>query len=225
LRYYERHPVWDLPTRLFHWALVVLIALQYASGEFEWLSMRWHFWLGYATLALLLWRVLWGFAGSESALFSDFVRGPRALVRYARTALTPEREVFAGHNPIGGWSVLALLASSLLQAVSGLFNQDDIDWIGPLAHRVLGGVADLMHEIHEVNRWVLLALIGIHVGAVIFHETVMRDRLVRAMFDGEKQLLADPGVRFRGSLLALLLLVLSAGAVWALVAWGEGRLP
>src|SRR6185312_12815507 len=104
--------VWDLPTRLFHWALAILILLQYGTAEWHWLSMRWHVWLGYATLALLLFRVFWGFAGSQTARFADFVRGPRRVFVYMRELLAARATFDAGHNPghnpMGGWSVLAM---------------------------------------------------------------------------------------------------------------------
>src|SRR5690606_20086129 len=103
--------VWDLPTRLFHWALVALIALQYASGEFEWLPMEWHYVLGYTTLALVVFRLLWGFAGSDTSRFRGFVRGPRAVARYVASVARNEDRRTPGHNPLGGWSVLLMLAS------------------------------------------------------------------------------------------------------------------
>src|SRR5664279_679822 len=95
--------VWDLPTRLFHWALVVLIALQYATGEFGLLSMEWHYWLGYATLALIVFRVFWGFFGSRTSRFAEFVRGPVTVARYALASARGREQTFIGHNPLGGW--------------------------------------------------------------------------------------------------------------------------
>jgi cytochrome b len=99
--------VWDLPTRLFHWLLVVLIVLLYATGEFGMLDMRWHFWLGYATLALTVFRVSWGLFGSQTSRFADFVRGPAAVGRYVKAQISTNAHFSLGHNPLGGWSVLA----------------------------------------------------------------------------------------------------------------------
>ncbi len=128
--------VWDLPTRLFHWTLVVLILLQYLSGEFGLLPMEWHYWLGYATLALVVFRVLWGFCGSRTSRFAAFVRGPATVARYAIDSLHGRAAHVVGHNPLGGWSVLLMLASVLVQSVSGLFASDDLVESGPFAARV-----------------------------------------------------------------------------------------
>lgn len=213
----DRYDVWDLPVRLFHWALVVLIVLLWGTAEWGWLDLQWHARFGYATLALLLFRIAWGIAGSESALFSDFVRGPRAVASYVRSTLTPARERFAGHNPLGGWSVVALLAVMLVMAVTGLFASDDVAFEGPLVALVRDRVVDAMTDLHEATQYVLLALIGLHLVAVLFHETLMRDPLIVAMFSGEKRLEADPGVRFASAWRALALLALACVIVWVLV--------
>lgn len=212
--------VWDLPTRLFHWSLVLLIALQYASGEFGWLSSDWHFRLGYATLALVLFRVLWGFFGSQTARFGDFVRGPATVLRYV-AELARGRAVHApGHNPLGGWSVLAMLASVALQAVSGLFTSDDIVDEGPLVARASAATVDWMGWLHHVNRYVLVGLIVLHVLAVLMHRIARKENLVAPMLHGRSRLVAARGLRFVSSWRALALLAVSAGAVWAVVAWG-----
>ena len=216
---HDRHAVWDAPLRVFHWALVVLILLQWGTAEWHWLDMQWHARFGYATLALVLFRIAWGFAGSESARFADFVRGPRAAWSYLRSTFRPPAERFAGHNPLGGWSVVAMLTCIAVQAVTGLFSADDIDEQGPLATLVSQATAELMTEIHEEGKNVLLALIALHVAAVLFHETFMRDPLIGAMFTGEKRLDADPGVRFASPWRALALLAVSAAIVWAIVEW------
>ena len=131
-------PVWDLPTRLFHWLLVVLILLLYATGEFGMLDMRWHFWFGYATLALMVFRLLWGLFGSQTSRFADFVRGPVAVGRYVKEQISTNAHFSVGHNPLGGWSVLALLLSVLVQSASGLFASDGIDTDGPFSGSVSG---------------------------------------------------------------------------------------
>jgi cytochrome b len=213
----DRHAVWDLPVRVFHWSLVVLVLLQWGTAEWGWLSMQWHARFGYATLALVLFRIAWGFVGSESARFEDFVRGPRAVWRYVASTFGPSPQRFAGHNPLGGWSVVALLGCLLVQAITGLFAYDDIDAQGPLSVLVSDGVAKAFTEVHEVNKYVLLALVGLHVLAVTFHEAFMRDPLVAAMFTGEKRLDGDPGVRFASAWRAVFLFALSAAIVWAIV--------
>jgi cytochrome b len=213
--------VWDLPTRLFHWALVMLIVLQYAGGEFDLLPMEWHFRLGYATLALIVFRVLWGFFGSRTSRFSDFVRAPATVTRYAVASLRGRANVAFGHNPLGGWSVILMLASVALQAVSGLFSTDDLTETGPLAARVSDGTVEWMTHVHHWNRYVLLLLIVLHVSAVLLLWTLRRENLVAPMLHGRTA--RDPGRQIRVAPLwrALVLLLLSSLAVGLLVAWGE----
>src|SRR5690606_8782207 len=117
----EHYPVWDLPTRLSHWAIALLVLAQFGSGLFGILPMDSHLWCGYALLVALLFRILWGFVGSRSARFSHFLRGPGAVAAYARTLFSPQPSRWPGHNPLGGWSIVLMLALALAQCVTGLF--------------------------------------------------------------------------------------------------------
>lgn len=220
----NRHKVWDLPVRAFHWSLALLVLLQWGTAEWEWLDMQWHARFGYAVLALLGFRLLWGFAGSTNARFVNFLRGPRKVLAYARTALRREPDHAAGHNPLGGWSVLALLACLAVQVVSGLFTSDDILAEGPLVARASADWVEFMGDVHEVNKNVLLALIGLHLAAIAWHALGKREDLVSAMFSGRRRLPHDPGLRFAGVGRALGLLAICAGLVAALVYWAQGRL-
>ena len=211
--------IWDLPTRLFHWILVLLIAVLYASGEYDLLDMRWHFWAGYATLALIGFRVLWGLFGSQTSQFGEFLRGPRAVFAYLR-GLRSGEHAGIGHNPLGGWSVLALLASVFVQAVSGLFASDDIDNEGPLVARVSGATVKWMTRVHNWNQTVLLALIGLHVGAILVYLLVKHDNLIAPMLSGRRRVAAPRALRFASPWRALVLFALSASAVAALVWYG-----
>jgi cytochrome b len=213
--------VWDLPTRLFHWALVILIVLQYASGEFGLLPMEWHYRLGYATLALIVFRVLWGFLGSPTSRFAEFVRGPAAVARYALASLRGRERAFVGHNPLGGWSALLMLASIAVQSVSGLFATDDLVETGPFASHVSDATIKWMTRIHNVNRFVLLLLIVLHVTAVLLHWAIRRENLVAPMLHGRKRVDEDASpARVVSTWRALVLLVLSAVAVGILAAFG-----
>jgi len=213
--------LWDLPTRVFHWLLALLILLQWGTGEWHWLDMRWHFYGGYAILALLLFRLCWGFVGSDSARFSRFLRGPSAVLGYLRTLLRREPEYLAGHNPVGGWSVLALLACIAVQSVTGLFSGDaDEALYGPLAGWLGDHAIDTITDVHEATKNVLLALIVVHVAGVLWHLFVKRENLVAAMLGGRAPLREDPRLRFRGLWLAVVLAGMCAGAVWALVTYG-----
>ncbi|MBS0556696.1 MAG: cytochrome b/b6 domain-containing protein [Proteobacteria bacterium] len=211
--------VWDLPTRLFHWSLVVLIGLQYATGEFHFLDMDWHFRFGYATLVLIAFRVLWGFFGSQTSRFADFVRGPGAVWRYLRESMSAHVPTRIGHNPLGGWSVLALLACVAVQAISGLFASDDIDTDGPLVAHVSGKTVKLMTRVHHWNENLLLVLIGLHIVAVLLYLLLKHDNLITPMFTGAKRVGAMRDLRFASSWLALVLVALCAALVATLVWW------
>lgn len=211
--------VWDAPTRLFHWSLVALIVLQYLTGEYDLLDMRWHFWGGYATMALVVFRILWGFFGSQTSRFGHFVHGPAAVVVYLRTLFSARHYAHVGHNPLGGWSVLVLLLSVMLQALTGLFSADDLDNEGPLAAHVSTRVVKQMTHLHHLNQSVLLGLIALHVVAVLLYLLVRRENLITAMFSGRRPLRAAAPLRFVSAWRALALLLASAGAVAALVWW------
>jgi cytochrome b len=213
------HRVWDLPTRLFHWSLVVLIALQWGTAEFHWLSMDWHFYFGYATLALVLFRIVWGFIGSGSARFSTFLSGPRAMLGYGRGMLSGAHAEFASHNPFGGWSALILLLIVLFQAVTGLFSSDDLD-VGPLADWIGGKWSHELTDLHEFGKDVLLIFIGVHLLAIAYHALFVRDGLVGAMFTGRKPLTQDPALRFAPAWLALVVAALCSALVWAIATYG-----
>ena len=174
--------VWDLPTRLFHWVLVLLIAFSWWSGDAR--RMDWHRYSGYAVLALLTFRVFWGFVGGSTARFSGFLRSPAATWRYVR-GLGPGGH---GHNPLGAWSVLAMLLLLLAQVGLGLFSVD-IDGIesGPLADRVSFDVGRAAADLHHIAFNGLLGLIGLHLVAIAFHAVVRRDNLIGPMVTGMRR--------------------------------------
>jgi cytochrome b len=213
--------VWDAPTRLFHWALVVLILMQFLTGKFDLLDMDWHFRFGYATLALVVFRVLWGLFGSQTSRFSEFVRGPSAVVAYLRALPSAHVQDRAGHNPLGGWSVLALLSSVAVQALSGLFASDDLDNAGPLAAHVSERTVRLMTRVHNWNENLLLGLIAVHVAAIVLYLLLRRDNLIAPMLGGRKRLAEAVPLRFASTWRALVLLLISTAAVAALV-WAAG---
>jgi cytochrome b len=213
--------VWDLPTRLFHWTLAVLVVLLYATGEYGLLDMTWHFWLGYVVLALLIFRMLWGFFGSQTSRFDDFVRGPFAVAAYVRSLFSTNKQASIGHNPLGGWSVLALLVCVLVQAVSGLFATDEIDTDGPLVPWVSAYTVKLMTRAHHWNENVLLALVGLHVVAVLLYLLLKHENLIAPMISGRKSLPQSSQLRFASVWLALALFVLAIAGV-ALLLWLAG---
>lgn len=212
----RRVRIWDWPVRLTHWALVLCVAGLYATGEYGLLSMRWHFWFGYATLALVLFRIAWGIVGSEHARFADFVRGPAAILAYLRGVVPAP----PGHNPLGALAVLAMLALLLAQALSGLFSNDEIEWYGPLSERVSAGASEAWTDWHHLGQQVLLALIALHLVAIAGHRLLRGEDLVGPMLHGCKHREGATDARLASPWLALLLLVLCAGAVALVVWWG-----
>jgi cytochrome b len=208
--------IWDAPTRLFHWLTVALVAAAYATWRLD--LIFWHIWVGYALLALVLFRLLWGFFGSETARFSRFLVSPRAAVRYLRHALRREPDRQVGHNPAGGWMVLLLLLLLLAETLTGLYVSNDIADAGPLTDLVPAPVADLISDLHSVFWQVLLGAIALHVVAVAAYWAVARQNLVLPMISGRKALptpVRPPTPA--GPLRALLLFVCGSVAAAALV--------
>ena len=179
--------VWDLPIRLFHWLLVICVILSFVSGNIGGNAMEYHMLGGYAILALLIFRFTWGFVGSRTARFSSFVKGPATVFSYARMLLKKRPEtIFLGHNPLGGWSIVAMLLVLFMQVVTGLFANDDILVEGPLYGWVSKETSDLLTLIHLINRYLLVALIAIHILAVFFYYFFKRENLIQPMITGRK---------------------------------------
>ena len=201
-----KRPVWDLPTRLFHWSLVALIAFSWWSAENDELDM--HVWSGMAVLTLLLFRLLWGFFGSSTARFTSFVRGPRMVVDYLRGAWKG-----IGHSPLGALSVLALLGASAIEVVTGLFSMDEDGLVsGPLARLISMDFSDEIAELHEEFFNVLLALVLLHVAAIIYYR-LRGKRLVGAMITGRGEVEAGVQPMRPGKWWAALICVAVAVAV------------
>jgi len=215
---YERVKIWDVPVRLVHWALVVLIAFSWWSGSEGGNAMTYHMWSGYAILTLLLFRIAWGFIGSSSARFSAFVRGPHAVRRYLGTMRRRQVSGHPGHNPAGGWSVVLMMASIGVQAGTGLFANDDIMTEGPLYRWVSKSTSDWLTSIHHFNFDALLVLIALHLTAVLFYLFYKSENLIGAMFTGMKRVAAPvEGLRMAGAARAVATLLAAAVAVYFLV--------
>ena len=178
--------IWDLPTRLFHWLLVVLVIISFVTGNIGGNAMQYHEWSGVTILALLLFRLVWGFAGSRESRFVTFIRGPAAVVRYATALLRSNSTPFLGHNPLGGWSIIAMLVTLLIQTVTGLFANDDIVTEGPLFDWVSKATSDTLTRVHKLNENVIIVLVSIHVLAVLFYLFYKRENLVKPMITGIK---------------------------------------
>ena len=182
--------VWDFPTRLFHWTLVLLMLISWRTGETggEWL--RYHFWSGYAILTLVLFRIVWGVVGGTHARFGNFVRGIPSALHHVRELLRPGPTSDVGHNAVGGWMVVMLLLVLLVQTATGLFADDDIVTTGPLGDLVSSSARARLTTIHKYNFELIQILAGIHILAVLAFLVVKRQNLVGAMITGRKRGLA-----------------------------------
>lgn len=208
--------IWDLPLRLFHWLLAALIVGAIITENIGGNAMLWHFRIGYAVLALLAFRLLWGFVGPHYARFASFLYSPATLIAYLRD---PQAR-FPGHSPLGALSVFALLLVLLGQAVSGLFTTDDIVFDGPMVKFVSSEWVERMTWFHtEVSAWLVYGFVGLHVAAILFY-AMRRRNLVAPMITGDAP--AQEGVApardsWRVRLLALALFTICAAGVYYLV--------
>ena len=181
-------PVWDAFVRCFHWSLVLLFTISVVSGKVGGAWIEWHMRSGYAILALVTFRLIWGFVGGEYARFTSFLAHPIRALKYAKSLLGKTHEHVIGHNPVGGWMVLVLLLLLGTQAGLGLFSNDEIATTGPLARYVSDETSLTLMSRHRVLGTILLVLVGLHIAAVLFHLFVKKENLIRAMFSGNKEL-------------------------------------
>lgn len=182
----HRVRVWDLPTRVFHWALAACVVAQVITGYIGGGIIEWHARIGYAVFALLLFRIVWGFAGGYWSRFASFLYAPRSVFAYLRGQSHPDHLV--GHNPLGAGSVFAMLLVLLAQVGTGLVSDDEISFTGPLNRFVStakGLAATWYHK--NVGQWLLVALVALHIGAIVFYLRRRHDNLVRPMLVGDKQ--------------------------------------
>ncbi len=180
--------IWDLPLRLFHWSFAGCVAITWGLGKFGPDVMTLHFWFGYAVLALLAFRLIWGFIGSKTARFSSFIYGPKAVARYL--AKLPKREPsnWKGHNPLGGLFVFILLGVIGAQAALGLFvDPEDYLNVGPLADWVGIEGARTALAWHSILAKATLFVVVLHVLAILFYRFWKRENLVTPMITGSRK--------------------------------------
>ncbi len=211
--------VWDLPTRVFHWVLALAVLGSVVSAKIGGNAMVWHFRLGYAVLALVVFRLLWGLVGGRWSRFASFIYAPATVWRYLRGQPQAGQHLDVGHNPLGAFSVFALLAVLAVQLGTGLVSDDEIANIGPLNRFVPSDVGLRATSWHKtLGQWMLLGLVGLHLTAIAFYALVRKNNLVRPMLDGDKLLPAGTPASADSAgtrLLAALLAAASVGlAVW-----------
>ncbi len=223
--------VWDLPTRLFHWALALLVLALLISGNIGGSAMDWHARFGYGVLTLLVFRLLWGFVGGYHSRFAHFIPAPSRLLQSWQDWRKGQHPFSVGHNPWGALSVIAMLLLLLLQVGSGLMSDDEIAFSGPLSSRVSGALVSLSTWYHKaVGKPALIGLVLLHLAAIAYHRFRHGERLVSAMIRGDKTVQVPPSEppvtpsqdHGRSRFLALLCLLLSVAVVLGLLRWAQG---
>lgn len=199
--------LWDLPTRLFHWGLVLAVVSAIVTGQIGGKLIDVHGKIGLVVVGFIAFRIVWGFAGSTYARFAQFFPTPAKIRLYLKGEWRG-----LGHNPLGGLSVFSLIFLLTVQVASGLFANDDIAFVGPLYELIDKALSDRLSGIHELFSNVLITLVVLHIGAVIFHGRVKKDDLVKPMLTGWKEGVSGEPAR-GGGLLALIVALVIAGAV------------
>lgn len=221
----RRVRVWDLPTRLFHWLLAACVIASIVSAKIGGNAMVWHFRIGYAILALLAFRLLWGLVGGHWSRFARFIYAPSTLLRYLAGKARADEHLDVGHSPTGALSVFALLAILAAQVVTGLVADDEIASTGPLVRFVSGSTSGLATGWHKGwGQWLIIGLVVLHVVAVVFYLLKKRQNLIAPMLSGDKSLPEDVPVSADGAasrVLATALLAACAGGVAWLVSLGN----
>ncbi|GAB4217095.1 MAG: cytochrome b/b6 domain-containing protein [Rhodoferax sp.] len=215
--------VWDLPTRVFHWSLVGCVSGLVITGNIGGNAMQWHFWLGYTVLALLLFRLVWGFVGGYWSRFSTFLFSPRSIVSYVKGL--PEPLWTVGHNPLGSLSVFGILGVLLAQVSTGMMSDDTIAWQGPLVRWVNEQWVEWATYYHkDIGKVLLIGLVLLHLNAIAFYRFVKGQRLVAAMITGDKHLnhhAPDASDSIRQRVKASIILALCLSLVWfGVLQWG-----
>jgi cytochrome b len=217
----SRRLVWDLPLRLFHWIFATCIVAAYVTAKlgFDW--MQWHFYLGYTTIGLLVFRILWGFFGPRHARFSSFLHKPSAIWLYCKGMFQRESKPSIGHNPVGGLMVIAMILLVAIQAGTGLFTTDAVVWAGPYNPAVSESTAGLLSTLHDWNFNFIMAAVLLHVAAILFYAFYKNQNLVVPMLNGHKPATLVPeheAISHSQLLKALVVSLVAAGFVYWLLA-------
>ncbi|RCK43801.1 cytochrome b/b6 domain-containing protein [Thalassospira profundimaris] len=221
--------LWDFPVRLFHWALVVAIVTAWWTNRQLMIDI--HAIAGYSVLALVLFRIIWGFVGSSNARFGSFIKGPDKVIGYAVKIPTGSMAelTYAGHNPAGGWMVVVLIVLVAIQAISGLFASEDtfLFFDGPLVAHVSSDVARIMNWIHRTNINLIYVMVGLHVFAALFYLVAKRENLIGAMVTGVRTVPVEMAarfaqIRFASPVVGIAILIVCGLIVWGMVTVARG---
>ena len=213
--------VWDLPVRLIHISLLLAVTGSWLTHELEGDWFTWHVRCGYAVLILVGTRLIWGVVGTRHARFASFVRGPRAIIAYVRAMRGGAAPGIAGHNPLGALMVLLLLALLLMQALTGLFANDEIIDAGPLVGYVSDALSKRLTGLHHQIFDLIIVAVALHVAAALFYLFVKRQNLIRPMITGVKpaaDVPPDEAITGSRSWLAVLVAAALGALLWYVVA-------
>ena len=217
----EKRLIWDLPLRLFHWLFALSIVASYVTAKlgFDW--MQWHFYLGYWTIGLLVFRILWGIFGPRHARFGSFIRNPSAIWLYLKGMFHPDTTRSIGHNPVGGLMVLLMLLLVAVQAGTGLFTTDAVVWAGPYNPSVSESTASFLSTVHNWNFNFIIGAVVLHIGAILFYAFYKKQNLVVPMLHGHLPAVLVPeheAIKSSQLFKALVVSLAAAGFVYWLLA-------
>lgn len=212
--------VWDFPVRVFHWSLVISFAGAYITHRLGIEYFKYHVWCGYAVIILVSFRIIWGLVGTRHARFWNFIRGPVTTGRYTLATLRGKGQHYAGHNPLGALMVIVLLASLAVQALAGLFANDEIFNLGPLYAYVSAQRSIELTSLHRQLFYWILGAVALHVLAVLAHRLLKKEKLVRAMIVGDKPAeLVNPEDEIKSSrtwLAVVIVVVVASTLAWVI---------
>jgi cytochrome b len=209
--------VWDLPVRVTHWLLVITVLGSYVTSQWGTKLFNWHKYCGYTILVLVTFRIAWGFVGTRYARFEQFMRSPRQALQYFGTlGSKADSRCYVGHNPLGGWSIVAMLALLMAQASTGLFANDDVSSVGPLFGWVSNSLSNTLTKFHHIFFNMLEALIVLHILVIAYYGYRKKENLLTPMVTGRKPAtIAKESDEIQGSqiVLALAMVAALAGAL------------
>ncbi len=217
--------IWDLPVRLFHLAVILLIPAAWYTVEIS-NNMDHHFLIGYTLTSLVAFRLIWGFIGSRYARFSNFIYHPKEIIRYAKSLFSnkPHDQGYTGHNPLGGISVVSLLLLLTVQIVTGLCANDEYYYFGPFSGYIDFELTGTLTEIHKLSFDILFGFIILHIVAVLFYWLVKKQNLIISMITGKKNDEDGSLIAIKNSRLifAIILITVCALAVYGISTLEEG---
>ena len=211
--------VWDLFVRLSHWLIVLLVISAWLSANYGDAEFKWHTWNGYAVFVLVSSRILWAVVGSTTAQFKHFVKLPHTVFYYLHDVIQNKDVEYLGHNPAGGWMVVVILFVLLAQTITGMFSSDDIVSEGPFVYYASSDMVKSMTGWHHFLFDALIVLVVLHVAAVLYHQFIKKEKLIQAMFNGNKANHNNENLslKFRPFYIAVFIIALIAFAFWTVL--------